>query len=92
MKRGARSRRTPTGPTWTVTFRRSALGRLEVTLPPGAHEGLGPLGSRVWFAVRRGCVEVSARPRGPRPANGRRCTRMRRPRGRPSGSRYVRPR
>ena len=89
MKRRTRTRRRGSGPSWTVVFRRSALGRLEVTLPPGACEGFGPPGSRVWFAMRDGGVEVSARPRGPWSPKGRRSGRMRRPRGRPNGSRYV---
>lgn len=90
MKRRPCSRHKRRGPSWTVVFRRSALGRLEVTLPAEACVGLGPVGARVWFAVRRGSVEVSAKPRGPRPSIGRRSTRTRRPRGRPNGSRYVR--
>lgn len=89
MKRRLLKRRHGSGSTWIVVFRRNALGRLEVTLPSGACEGLGPPGSRVWFAARRGGIEVSRWPRGPRPTPGRRSTRMRRPRGRPNGGRYA---
>jgi len=89
MKRRSLRHRHGSAPTWVVVFRRNALGRLEVTLPPGACQCLGPPGSRVWFAARRGGIEVSRWPRGPRPAKGRRNTRMHRPRGRPNGCRYA---
>jgi hypothetical protein len=90
MKRRSRKPTHRKAPRWTVVVRRNARGQLEVTLPAEVATELGPLGARVWFAVRQGRIEVSHRPRGPRPIQGRRTTRTRRPPGRPSGSRHVR--
>lgn len=90
--RGALRRCRPRGgPVWIATIHRDTLGRLQVVLPAGLPGWHCAPGTRVWFAARLGQVEVTVRPRGRRPPQGRRCCRMKRARGRPDGSRYTRP-